>query len=158
MRKVVFSVAVVTIVGLVQGCGAIRALSSAPAGTQVNASAAALAEFRERVDRYMKMRGGVVEQVGEAEFTSAPAAIWGREQALAQRLRAGRAKARHGDIFTPEVRIVFRRLLKPELRGDDGQDIRNKLQDDAPAPGAVPLEVNARYPAGQPFPTTPAPL
>jgi hypothetical protein len=28
--------------------------------------------------------------------------------------------------------------------------------DDVPVPGAVPLDVNAKYPAGEPYPTTPA--
>ena len=32
------------------------------------------------------------------------------------------------------------------------------MNDDAPAPGAVPIEVNGRYPAGVPFATTPYPV
>ena len=67
-----------------------------------------------------------------------------------------RTAATHGDIFLPEIRVYFRQLLAPEFEGEDGRDIRAKLQDDAPAPDAVPLEVNAIYPSGTPLPTTPA--
>jgi hypothetical protein len=45
--------------------------------------------------------------------------------------------------------------VAPELTGAHGQEVEALLQEDAPAPGAIPLEVNARYPAGAPFPTTP---
>jgi hypothetical protein len=158
MRNLLSSVAVATSVTVVQGCGAITTSLSGRGDAEVNATAVALAEFRERVDEYMELRADVVEKVGEAELTDDPAVIWAREQALAQRIRARCAGAKHGDIFTPEIRVVFRRLLKPELQGEQGQDVRFKLQDDAPAPDAITLEVNARYPSGLPFPTTPAPL
>jgi hypothetical protein len=126
--------------------------------SDVNATALALAEFRERLDEYMELREEVADEVADADDATQPAAIRAREEALAKRIRARRAHAGHGDIFTPEIRIVFRRLLRPELNGEDGGDIRFTLQDDAPSPDAVPIEVNARYPAGLPFPTTPAPL
>jgi hypothetical protein len=158
MRNLLSSVAVATSLTVVQGCGATTTSLSGRGDSEVNATAVALAEFRERVDEYMELRDDLVEKVGEAESTADPAVIWAREQALSQRIRARRAGAGHGDIFTPDIRVVFRRLLRPELQGEQGQDIRFKLQDDAPAPDAIALEVNARYPVGLPFPTTPAPL
>jgi hypothetical protein len=158
MRNVLRTVTVAAIAALVHACGATTTSLSAPGDSEVNATAEALADFRERVDEYLELRDDLVENVGEAESTADPAVIWAREQALAQRIRARRAGAKHGDIFTPDIRVVFRRLLKPELQGEQGQDIRFRLQDDAPAPDAIALEVNARYPVGLPFPTTPAPL
>jgi hypothetical protein len=157
LRNVLFAVAAAMSVPIAQGCGAITTRLP-DTGDGVNATAAALAEFRERIDTYLALREDVIETVVDAEPTTDPAVIWAREQALAQRIRERRAHAKHGDIFTAGVRVVFRRLLQPELTGEDGQDIRFKLQDDAPAPDAVPIEVNARYPVGLPFPTTPAPL
>lgn len=156
MRNVLFS-GLFTIFALIeQGCGATTGSLARRVDGDVNATAATLVEFRQRVERYMDLREDVVDEVGEAAVTSDPAVIWAREQALAARIRARRANAKHGDIFTPETRTLFRRLLRPELKGEQGEDIRAKLQDDAPAPGAVPLEVNATYPAGLPYPTTPA--
>ena len=42
--------------------------------------------------------------------------------------------------------------------GERSEDVRFRLNDDAPYADAVPFEVNARYPAGLPFPTTPWPI
>jgi hypothetical protein len=50
---------------------------------------------------------------------------------------------------------LFRRLLSRQAAGPYGGELKSTLQEDAPAPGAVPLEVNAKYPAGVPFATTP---
>jgi hypothetical protein len=125
---------------------------------EVNRRAALITEFQDRIDRYMELREEAVEVVPDAEPTRDPADIRARENALAARIRALRATAKHGDIFTPEIRGLFRRLVSPQLKGDRGEEIRDSLQEDAPAPGAVPLEVNAKYPAGLPFPTTPPTL
>ena len=157
MRKLLtFGIVGVVLVSA-QACGATssRALPGAPA---VNPRAAALLEFSERIENYMDLRDDIVDEVMPAETTADPALIRGREDALAQRIRTRRANARHGDIFTPDVRVVFRRLLRPQLKSDDRSDILAKLDDDAPAPGAVPVEVNAKYPAGLPMAATPATL
>ena len=81
-----------------------------------------------------------------------------QKDALAAKVQAARAGAKQGDIFTPEMRPVFRRLLAPELKGEDGRDAKTVIKDDAPAPGTVPFKVNAKYPEGQPIPTMPANL
>jgi hypothetical protein len=47
------------------------------------------------------------------------------------------------------------RLLPLHTTGDAGRELKSTVQEDAPAPGAVPLEVNGKYPAGVPFSTTP---
>jgi hypothetical protein len=74
------------------------------------------------------------------------------------KIQAARAGARQGEIFTPEIRQAFRRLLAPELKGEDGRDAKATLKDDAPERGTVPFRVNAKYPENQPQPTMPAKL
>jgi hypothetical protein len=144
---------------VLQACAATTPLPhTAAAGLEASTTDAALAEFRKRIAGYMELREEVVDAAGEAEVTRDPAVISAREKVLADRIRARRANARHGDIFTPAIREAIRRLLRPELKGEQGRDIHAKLDDDAPAPGAVPIEVNAKYPAGVPMPTTPAPI
>ena len=66
--------------------------------------------------------------------------------AVAAKIQAARAGAKQGDIFTAEMRPVFRRLLAPELKGEEGRDAKAIIKDDAPAPGTVPFKVNAKYP------------
>jgi hypothetical protein len=68
---------------------------------------------------------------------------------LAANIKVARATAKHGDIFSPEIRAVFRRLRAPGLEGANGRDTKAALNDDGPA-GTVPFKLNARYPENQP--------
>ena len=126
---------------------------------KVNPDAAAMADFEARVKKYAdlhkQLAKGNAEQPKE---TPNPAEITAAKVALAAKIQAARAEAKHGDIFTPQIRPVFRRLLAPELKGEDGRDAKALLKDDAPAPGTVPFKVNAKYPENQPQPTVPANL
>ena len=103
----------------------------------------------------MELRDDLADEVGDAEVTRNPGDILNRENALSARIRAHRVRAKHGDIFTPEIRAAFRRLLQPEVVGTSGADLRSTIEQDAPAPGAVEVAVNSKYPAGVPFSTTP---
>ena len=85
-----------------------------------------------------------------------PAKIKAAQDALSMRIRAARVNAKHGDVFTSEITAVFRRLLYPELRGDDGRDAKAIIKDDAPT--NIPFKVNAKYPEGASVPTVPANL
>jgi hypothetical protein len=77
---------------------------------------------------------------------------------LAARIRVARADAKPGDIFTAEIRNKLRRLLAPELKGEDGQDAKAVLKEDAPSPASIPFKVHAKYPEGAPLPSLPANL
>jgi hypothetical protein len=124
----------------------------------VNPDAAALAEFKKRVDEYADMHEELAKGDAKPQETADPAKISATRQALAARVQATRVTAKQGDLFTPAAQPVFRRLLSPELKGEDGHDAKAILKDDAPAPGTVPFKVNAKYPENQPLPSVPANL
>jgi hypothetical protein len=117
-----------------------------------------LERFHDRIDEYMDLRSRAVEAVGGVESTADPASIIADRETLGAEIRRRRSDAKHGDILTPEVRSYVRQLLVPVLKGERSDDVRFRLNDDAPDAGAVRLEVNARYPAGLSFPTTPWPI
>src|SRR5688572_230169 len=125
---------------------------------RVNADAGAMADFKGRVEGYAELHRQLAKGDAKQDKKSTPTEIHDTQQALAAKIRAARANAKQGDIFTPDVRPVFRRLLAPELKGEDGRDAKAVLKDDAPAPGSVSFKVNAKYPEGQPKPTVPANL
>ena len=125
---------------------------------EVNPDAAAMAEFKARVEAYAELHQELARGDARQKETPDPARINKAKAALAAKVQAARADAKHGDIFTPEIRPVFRRLLAPELKGEAGRDAKAILKDDAPAPGTVPFKVNAKYPEEQPLPTVPAHL
>ena len=122
----------------------------------VNQHAAAIAEFKIRVDAYADLHRQLAKGDAKPKETEDPAKINATKAALAAKIQAARATAKQGDIFMPAIRPVFRRLLAPELKGVDGRDAKAILKDDAPAPGSVPFKVNAKYPGNQPIPTGPA--
>lgn len=124
----------------------------------VNPDAAALAEFKSRVDAYVDMHKTLAQGEAKPQKTATPDKINATKATLAGRVQATRVNAKQGDIFTPAVRPVFRRLLAPELKGEDGHDAKAVLKDDAPAPGTVAFKVNAKFPENQPRPTVPASL
>jgi hypothetical protein len=123
---------------------------------EVNPDAAAMAEFKARVDAYADLHKRLATGDAKQKETDDPAKLNARTDALTAKVQAARVDAKHGDIFTPEIRPVFRRLLAPKLKGADGRDVKAVIKDDAPAPGTVPFKVNAKYPDSQPLPTVPA--
>jgi len=137
-----------------QKAGAIKT-STDPA---VNPNAAVMADFKSRVEKYAALHKDLAKGAATQKENTNAAQIDAQKTALVAKIQASRANARQGDIFTPEIRQAFRRLLAPELKGEDGRDAKAVLKDDAPAPGTVPFKVNAKYPENQPKPTMPANL
>jgi hypothetical protein len=123
---------------------------------EINPDAAAMTEFKARVDEYADLHKRLAKGDARQKETPEPARIDAAKKALAAKVQAARPDAKHGDIFTPAIRPVFRRLLTAPLTGADGRDAKAIIKDDAPAPGTVPFKVNARYPDSQPLPTVPA--
>ena len=124
----------------------------------VNPDAAALAEFKSRVDAYVEMYKTLAQGEAKPAEATSPEKINATKANLGARVQATRVNAKQGDVFTPAVQPVFRRLLAPELKGEDGRDAKAVLKDDAPAPGTVAFKVNAKFPENQPRPTVPASL
>ena len=124
----------------------------------VNPHAAILADFKQRVDAYMKVRKEAIKDAPRLKETTDVAKIKAAQDGMAHSIRMARPDARQGDVFTPEIAAQFRRLLNPELKGDDGRDAKAILKDDAPPPGTIPFKVNAKYPDGASVATIPANL
>jgi hypothetical protein len=125
---------------------------------QVNPNAAVMADFKTRVEKYADLHKDLAKGDAKQKDEASAEQIDAQKKALVAKIQAARAGAKQGDIFTPEMRPVFRRLLAPEMKGEEGRDAKAVLKDDAPAPGTVPFKVNAKYPEGQPLPTMPTNL
>jgi hypothetical protein len=134
--------------------GAVKP-SADPAANQ---DAVVMADFTTRVEKYADLHKDLAKGSAKQKDDTSAEQINKQKDALAAKIQAARAGAKHGEIFTPDVRQAFRRLLAPELKGEDGRDAKAVLKDDAPAPGTVPFKVNAKYPESQPKPTMPVNL
>jgi hypothetical protein len=117
-----------------------------------------IAEFKAKVDAYDALRKDLAKKAPPLKKTDDPAEIALAEKALAQQIRLARANARPGDIFTPETQRVFKRLLNPTLKGDEGVENKTVLKEDRPPASKISFQVNGEYPKDQPLSTVPPDL
>ena len=115
-----------------------------------NPDAVLLADFKDRIDKYVELRNKADDSAPPLKKTPAAAEIRTAQNALTERVGAARTGAKHGDIFTPEITAHFRRLLHPELKGAGAKQL---IKDDNP--GNFPFKVNAPYPEKEPLSTVP---
>jgi len=126
-----------------------------PRGTNVNSDAGVLADFKAKVDAYNELRNDLEKKTPPLKKTDNPAEIALAEKAMAQQIRAARANGKPGDFFTSATRAMFRRLLNPTVKGEDGADNKAAIKEDGPAPKDVPFKVNGEYPKDEPLATMP---
>jgi len=116
----------------------------------VNHDAQALADFKTRVDKYVEIRDKADNAVTPLKKNTDPREIREAQQALVERIGAARTGAKQGDIFTPEIVPIFRRLLRPEIHDRGTKEI---LKEDKPKD--VTFKINGPYPEKQPLITVP---
>jgi len=127
-----------------------------PKGTNTNPDAKQVADFRAKVEAYNTLRADLAKASPPLKETTDAGAIGNAEKSLAAKIRAARANAQRGDIFTPATEALFRRLVRPQVTGSaDAADNRAIIKDDGPKPGDVPFKVNGEYPKDAPLSTVP---
>ncbi len=145
--KLIASTSTVVLLGLVIG-----STMAAQAPPPVNPHAKLLADFKARVDQYDALRKKADDSAPPLKKTEDSAEIKAAQQALVERIGAARAGAKQGDIFTPEIARLFRRILAPEAREKDNRAI---LKEDKPAAATVTFKINGPYPDKQPLAMSP---
>lgn len=120
-----------------------------------NPDSAILAEFNARLDNYVKKQRSLLKASPLAEDAT-PAQIMARQETLAAELRSIRRNAKQGDIFTPQVAALFKRLMSPEVKGAEAKEVKQSLAEEDGEVAQVKLEVNAPWPDSEPLTTTPA--
>jgi hypothetical protein len=114
--------------------------------------------FTARVQEYVKLRKAVEASLPALKPTKDAARIAEHQHALARKLAQARSTARQGDIFTDEVTRQFRRIIRAEFAGPDGQLARTTIRRDDPSKAVIRLHVNDVYPEDLSLTTTPPAL
>lgn len=122
---------------------------------KVNPDALVLQDFNKRIQAYMELHNRLEKKAPPLKTTEDPAKIKASQHGLAAAIKAERAGAKQGEIFTPEIAALLRRLMYPEVQGEQGAQTKKALKEDAPAPKEVPVKVNAIYPDAAPLPSVP---
>jgi hypothetical protein len=128
-------------------------LDAPPDQTRVNVDAQILADFKSRIDKYMELHNKLAKEAPPLKETKDPAKIQASQDVLAEKIRVARAEAKQGDIFTPEARQLFRRLMYPETKGTAGQENKAAMKEEQGELKGVVVKVNARYPDNAPLMT-----
>jgi len=170
MRELIRSVLALTLVAGMSGCGMLRQDTAkgtdtvpAPVSEEQKATAApsnpdsaVIADFNARLDNYVKKQRALLKGSPIAEDAT-PAQIKARQDTVAAELRVIRKNAKQGDIFTPEVAALFKRLINPEVK-EQPRETKQALQEEDGEVAQVNLQINARWPDSEPLTTVPANL
>jgi ABC-type transporter MlaC component len=104
----------------------------------------AFAAFEARVKEYVALRERVGGKMPKLSKDATPEQIEAHKTAFQEAVRAARASAKPGDLFTAEVARHMREVVKSELKPTTRQEVRQTVLE-AEVKG-VPLRVNYPYP------------
>lgn len=125
-----------------------------PHKSTVNPDAAVIADFVKRVDAYAALHKKLEGTLPALPKQTTPQQMDAHERALAKLIQEGRATAKQGDLFTPGMQRLVRRLHAPVFTGRAGAQIKAEITDKE-YKGTVKLAVNGRYPDEVPVSTMP---
>lgn len=129
---------------------------AAPAAAQqppVNPDAKALADFQVRLKDYVALHQKLENTLPPLPKQAAPDNVAQHRKQLAGLIVTARPKAAVGDLFTPDIRAVIRRVLSRSLGGPNAKVLKSSIMDENP-PGLA-LKVNMLYPEDRPLATMP---
>jgi hypothetical protein len=104
--------------------------------------------FEKRVKEYSNLREDLEAVMPKLSKEAKPEEIEAHKKQFQERVRFARSAARHGDLFTPEVAALIRRIIKDEFKGRDRVELRDTVLKESDTK-AVPLRVNYPYPESQ---------
>jgi hypothetical protein len=100
--------------------------------------------FQERVKDYAKLREAIEAKMPKLSKESTSEQIQAHKTNFEERVRAARAGAKPGQLFTPGIAAYIRATIKNEFKGAERKDLRETVLE-ADTKG-VPLRVNYAYP------------
>jgi hypothetical protein len=115
------------------------------------------ADFQKNISKYMKLRKDAISSVAAMKSNDSPEKIHQHERDLAQSIRAARADAKQGDIFTPPVTAEFRRMMGKALTSPGAARVKKSVKDVEPSPLPA-IVVNGAYPTKDPVQSMPPSL
>jgi hypothetical protein len=125
-------------------------------GPLSEADARALATMNEGLKAYVAVHQKVEKSLPALPQEATPQQIDRNQRALEKLLRAERAAAKPGDIFTAEASPVIRRLLATVFSGPEGKQLKASIMDENVAdPRQLKVRVNSRYPDTVPLTSIP---
>lgn len=149
-------------------CSALPILATEPASARqrptqplpatqeppVNPDAKTMASFTARVDEYLKLQKSEKAKLPTLKKEATPIEIDQHQRALGAAIAKARAGAKQGDVFTPDMQRVARKLMDRLFKETrKKRELRESVMDENPT--NVRFKVNDRYPDAVPLSTMP---
>jgi len=123
-------------------------------GVELSASEHRAAEdFESRVRQYRALQKKLAATLPKLPKRATPEQVDENQRALGALIKTERAGAKRGELLTPEMQALVKRILAVVLGGADGKTIKASIMDENP--GVPNLSVNDRYPDAIPLSTMP---
>ena len=122
----------------------------------VNPGSAALQQFQDHIDAYLKLRKAAAAEVPKLKPTESAENLAENKRLLAENIRRARTGATQGTVFSREITTEFRRLAQIAMQGENAPRVHRSLLRAEPV--LVPLRVNDAYPAAVPLQSMPPTL
>jgi hypothetical protein len=129
------------------------AVASAVSASQVvNPQAAALADFQQRLNGYLKLRADLADKLKSLSPTPSASELSARQESLAAGLRAARKAAKQGEMIPPPVAEQIAKTVQDDFRRRNPDAVKATLAEvpDVPRP-----TINRTYPENAALPTIP---
>lgn len=110
-------------------------------------------DFESRVRQYRTLQKKLAATLPKLPTRATPAQVDENQRALGVLIKSERAGAKRGELLTPEMQALVKRILAAVLSGADGKTIKASIMDENP--GVPTLSVNDRYPDAIPLSTMP---
>jgi hypothetical protein len=118
--------------------------------------AQALATMNDRITAYVALHTKLEAGLPALPKEATPQQIDRNQRELEKRVRAARADAKPGDIFTAQAQPVIKRLLAAVFSGPEGKQLKASIMDENVVdPKTLKVTVNSRYPDTVPLTTIP---
>ena len=141
--------AAVVVIGLEEGAPAVQTTTAQAASPD----AAAIKDFVDRVNQYVALHKKLEATLPKLPEKATPEQIDQNERALGAMIQSARKTARRGDLFTPAMTVIVRRIMAQVFGGPEGQKLFSSVMEENFK--EVPLRVNQRFPEGIPVSTMP---
>lgn len=137
--------------GIIAAClaASVRVAAQTPAPPPLSPADKQIFEvFQSRAKDYVKMREALEEKMPKLSKEAKPEEIQTHKKQFQDRVRAARAGAKPGDVFTPQATTLIRAIIKDEFKGRERVELRDTVLRESDTK-AVPLRVNYPYPESQ---------
>ncbi len=125
-------------------------------GPLSEADAAALSTMNDRIKDYVDLHRKLEASLPKLSKDATPQQIDRNQRAFERLVRAERARAKPGNIFTAEATPVIKRLLATVFGGPEGKQLKASIMDENVVdPVQLKVGVNARYPDTVPLTSIP---